>query len=623
MVSDRKAHYLRASKKTRIPRDHLFLDVETRSRQTAGGQEHDFRLAVSEYLRHDARRGWSTPEHRTHWNVTDLWVTVNALAKPKRRLIIWCHNLTFDLRASRALAALPAFGFDLEGISIENVQGWARFTRGDATVLMVDSVSWLPAPISKIATDLGMDQAPLPADDDPDHMWERRCIHDVAILRAAIRQVVDLLVNENLGPWRPTGSGQSHSAWRTRFLNHRPLVHDQVDALAAERAAQWTGRCEAWRWGEHTDGPYVEFDLSLAYCQIAADLELPSVLVGEVEVTSLDRALELGARGALLAEVEIETDTPVAPAAHDGHMIWPVGRFRSTLWSPELALLQNAGAQVHFHRAFYYRTAPVLRDAAQWIIDQLQTNPSNLTPVQLRLLKHWARCLVGRCALRYRDWQDIMLADDEKVTLGTWHDWDTGQITEMMQVGRRVKILAEQTEAPDSLPQIPGFIMSECRARLWRLMLTAGLDRVLYVDTDSLIVDQLGAKRLRRAIRQDLPWPLHEKGVYAEVDLAGPRMLVCDGNRRFAGVPLAATLDEHGKLVGEIFVSLREALHRNRYDLVQALKRHYSPTGTDHRRRRQPSGATVPIMLGEKRLEDRDASSVTARQWPATVADLA
>jgi hypothetical protein len=559
--------------------------------------EHDFRLACSEYLTRHATRGWTEPIARTHDTVTDLWVWVNSLVRPKRRLVIWCHNLTFDLRASRALAALPAFGFDLDGISIESVQSWARFTRDEATILMVDSVSWLPCRIADISRMVGIDQAPLPADDAPREEWEARCAHDVAILRCAVRELLDLVAGQRLGPWRPTGSGQSHSAWRARFLEHKPLVHDQLDALAAERAAQWTGRCEAWRWGELTDGPYVELDLSLAYCQIAADTAVPSVLIGEVEIGSLDHAIELGTRGAVLAQVQVTTDDPVVPAAHDGHMIWPVGTFQTTLWTPELALLQNAGAEVHFERAWYYRTAPVLAGAAQWIIEQLRDNPDQLTAVQLKLLKHWARCLVGRCALRYRDWEDWGEVDDERVALGTYHDWDTGFITEQMQVGRRIKILSEQTEAPDSLPQIPGFIMSECRARLWRLMQIAGPGHLLYVDTDSLIVDQLGAKRLRRAQRQGLPWPMHEKGAYAEVDLAGPRMLIVDGTRRFAGVPLAASLDEHGKLVGEIFVSLREALTRNRYDLVQALKRHYSPTGSDHRRVRDPAGYTSPIRL--------------------------
>ena len=597
LLAGRQAHYLRPAPTTRIPRDHLFLDVETVATQLPGGEQHDYRLACTEYVRHDPRRGWTEPQARTHLTVTDLWVWVNSLAQPKRRLVIWCHNLSFDLRASRALAALPAFGFDLDGISIENVQSWARFTREEATVLMVDSVSWLPATINKIGLALGMDQAPLPAKDAPIEAWEDRCAGDVAILRAAVKQLINLVHAEQLGPWRPTGSGQSHSMWRSRFLTHKPLVHDQLDALAAERRAQWTGRCEAYRWGLHTDGPYVEFDLSLAYCQIAADIELPSVLIGEQQITSLEQAVEVGTRAAVLADVEITTDTPVAPASHEGHMIWPVGTFRTTLWTPELALLQNTGAQVRIERSWVYRSAPVLRAAARWIVRHLDTNPDELTPVQLMMLKHWARCLVGRCALRYRDWQEWGWEPTEKIALGAMRDWDTGEEFEMMQVGHTVKILTEQVEAPDSLPQIPGYIMSECRARLWRLMQTAGEHHLLYVDTDSIIVDHLGAKRIRRAIRNGLSWPLHEKGTYSEVDIAGPRMLVVDGNRRMAGVPLSATLDEHGKIVGEVFISLRQALTRNRYDLVQALKREYSPTGSDHRRVRQPSGYTMPIAL--------------------------
>jgi hypothetical protein len=139
--------------------------------------------------------------------------------------------------------------------------------------------------------------------------------------------------------------------------------------------------------------------------------------------------------------------------------------------------------------------------------------------------------------------------------------------------------------------------MSECRRRLWELMRCAGLHHVLYVDTDCLIVDPVGRRRLDLATGAGGRWPMHVKGTYDRVELLAPRMIVCDGERRFAGVPLQARLDENGRLAGEIFVSLKESMLRHDVSAVEVLKRTFRPEAHDRRRLHLPHGRTTSIVL--------------------------
>ena len=594
---DRQAHYLRPAGSTRIPRTHLALDVEARTGQVNGAWRQAWRLACGDYFTGHVSRGWQLGDRRTWHKPLDLWVDVNSRVGPDRRLVIWCHNLAYDMRVSGALNYLPAFGFELEGIALEHVAGWARFTRDTATVLMVDLASWLPAPLSKIAQDLGLAQPPRPADDASDEVWEARCRQDVRVTREAVVQLLSFVEDNELGPWRPTGAGQSHSAWRAQFYTHRCLVHDHLEALDAERHASWTGRAEAWQHGELDNGPYTELDLRLAYCQIAADSEVPTVFVGEAARTDLDWLMALADSHAILAKVTVTTPVPVVPAMGDEHILWPTGTFDTVLWDPELALLAANGADVTVHQAWVYRKAPALQAVCQWIIERLANLDGSVTAVQHRMLKHWARTVVGRCALRYRTWERWGTADTEDVTLGMYHDWDTGDVSEIMQVGSQLRVLSAQQESPDSLPQIPGWVMSECRRRLWSLMCVAGLDHVIYVDTDSIICDELGRQRIRRWQDRGGGWPLHVKGTYSKLTVHGPRMLVVDGERRMAGVPLQAHLDKSGQLRGEVFVSLRESLLRHQVDTVEVLQRRFDPAGSDRRRIHLDRGRTAAHQL--------------------------
>lgn len=596
-MSKRHVHYLRPAGSTQLPRHHLVLDVETKGQLRNGTYEQSWRLACVQRFNGHLQRGWKMRERKTYRVPMELWVDVNGWVRPDERLVIWCHNLAYDLRVSAGLAYLPALGFELEAIALDHVASWARFTRDGETILLVDLCSWLPAPLSKIAEDLGMRQVPRPRDTDSDDAFMRRCERDVEITTAAVLECLSLVEDHDLGPWRPTGSGQSHSAWRRRWMTHRLLVHDDLKLLSMERAGSWTGRCEAWRHGTYTDGPYYEYDLDLAYCQIAADSEIPCVLAGPASTTDLPRLAEAFKTHAVLARVTVETEYPLVPTLLDDRILWPVGRFDTTLWDPELSMLIDAGANVAVHEAWLYRKAPGLRAVAEWIIGHLQLGPGELSPVQLRVLKHWARALVGRCAMRYRSWELWGWDDADDVQMGLMEEWETHQIFETMQVGQQIRRLGEQVESPESLPQVPGWIMAECRRRLWTLVQAAGTDTVYYMDTDSIIVDQLGASGIERERKAGRLPPLHTKGRYQSLDILGPRMLTVDETRRMAGIPLQARLDENGVLAGEVFTSLQQSLMRHQISTVEVLTRTYTAESADRRRDHLDDGHTRPISI--------------------------
>lgn len=594
---DRFAHYLRPLSETRTPRHHCFLDTESHAELANGVSTQFWRLGCADWVSRDGHGGWGEVESVDYTTPLELWVDINWRLRKGFRLCVWCHNLSFDLRISDALRWLPGLGFKLDHIALDHVASWARFVKGDATLMLCDTLSWLPAPLQQIAQDVGVTRPPLPVDPADDAGYRERCRTDVKVIRLAMTELLDMVSDDDLGPWKPTGAGQSHSAWRRRFLTERLLVHDTLDALDAEREAQWTGRCEAWQWGEREDGPFTEYDLDLAYCQIAADSLTPSVLAGQLVSPGFDELLAQSDRFSILARVSVSTSSPVVPATYDEHIVWPVGDFDTVLWDPELRMLKAAGARVECSEAWIYRRAPALAGFADWVIGLLADPAGELTRSQKRMLKHWARAMVGRCALRYREWQDVDWAAGTDTAFGFHHDWDTGAVMEMMQIGEQVKVLAGQSEAPDSLPQIPSWIMSECRRRLWHLMSLAGGSHLMYVDTDSLIVDRVGSKRIEAAQRTGELWPLHVKGRYGHLDILGPRMLTVDGDRRMSGVPLSARLNRHGQLRGEVFVSLRESLTRGTPAGVETLYRSYEPDGLDRRRRHIDGGQTAPIRL--------------------------
>jgi hypothetical protein len=590
----RTPHYLSPLLSSFIPPAHAIIDTETRARKLHGQWAHRWVLGASTFGGLDSEGNWGHEWPRAATTPEGLWGEICDGHAAAGNLVVWAHNLSFDLRISEGLKWLPLHGYALEAIVLEKTAAWATFTGRAGTITVCDLHSWLPVPLWKIANDVGINRPAFKYEGATDAELEARCCLDVEATARAVGVMLEWLSRNHPGRFRPTGSGQSHAMWRRRFLPRKTvLVHGDGDALARERVAMWAGRSEAWRWGV-VERPLYEHDLSLAYCRIAASCKVPVKLYGRTGHISVQEYQGTPKDTATLADVTVTTDRELVPTDYGGRMTWPVGTFNTTLWSPELDLLIAEGADVRFHRTWRYRTAPVLADMANYLIRLLESPPGEVHPIVHRLAKHWARTLVGRCALRYREWTEYGELPVMGLSLSTLYDLDTGVMTDLLHVGERVLELADMAEAETSVPQITGWVMSQARVNLWRIMTFAGLENVDYVDTDCVIVNAAGTNRLGELKhRLKLPNLVH-KATYRGARIYGPRNIVLEGERRMSGIPKRAI--QRGELTfdGEVWAGLRTSLEGKRPNTVAVAPRTFDVDDFDPRRERRPEGKTVP-----------------------------
>ncbi len=69
------------------------------------------------------------------------------------------------------------------------------------------------------------------------------------------------------------------------------------------------------------------------------------------------------------------------------------------------------------------------------------------------------------------------------------------------QLGGLFQVMSSEGEARDSFPAIAAHVTAYARLLLWKLIKRAGLEHVLYCDTDSLFVDTTGASNLRSWVK--------------------------------------------------------------------------------------------------------------------------
>lgn len=598
------AHYLKKLTSNNTPQRLLWLDCTSQSSREVGAWVERWRNGALGTTHWTSRKRERVDTLNAYNSPQGLWFHANRFTLPRRRTVLFAYDLALQLRISQALVWLPMLDWRVDKIVLERTAAWALFKDHERTLLMCDVKSWSPVPFDRLKQDVwDSNRTFQPPFDDRDP--ERgESLTNASYIREAMLQVMSWINAEGLGPFRPTGSGQSYAAFRRRFMTHKLLVHDDTDRLRAERAAMWTGRCEALRWGELTDGPYVEYDLHAAYATIARDCDVParaSEMYREVVVPS---PAQLNGPNAVLANVTVTTDIPIVPTRMGGRTVWPIGTFKTWLWDPELDLVMRYAKNVEWHKTYLYAREPALHDFAAFVLNSMGDRTTPYGKVPVRVMKHWSRCLVGRLGLRYRSWERFGTQPEPDLRLVTFIDVDAGTSTDMLIAGHERLLLGDMTESVDSLPQIPSWVMSECRRRLWTLMFEAGPD-LAYVDTDSLIVRASSeGQELVTSMAHAEGWPLIRKGNYRRLVIHGPRNIATETSRRVAGLPLSARQVAPLEFTGQVMRSIKQSMKAGELDCVAHIPRRFVLDSPDMRRQHLPDGLTAPFEVSLPEHDD-------------------
>jgi hypothetical protein len=536
----------------------------------------------------------------TFFDPESLWQWIASKSRKGSRLIVVAHNLAYDLRISKAFVVLSGLGWSPDKIKLDPGCAAVHWMKNGASIQMIDLYSYLPMSLTDIGLAVGLPKLEMPETQCDEYDWLGYCKRDVEILRAAYWRIIEFTREEDLGNWQPSGSGQAFAAWRHRFYEERILVGNDESVRYLEREAAWTGRCEVWQHGTYRKGPYTEWDYEMAYGNTATDEHLPIAAKAISSKMTIARVRRYYPKVMVLARVRVTTEIPIVPTKGGERILWPVGTFDTTLWSPELLLAHENGATIEFIEARAYSTMPALKRFMEWALSIASGNGPGEDPIIRQLAKQWTRTLVGRLGMHYHSWEPFATTETSDCVLMEGVNLDTGDPYKLMWIGHTVLKESELLEFPDGTPAIMSFVMSKMRVRLWNAIETAGPAEVLYMDTDSLITSDRGSRRLEKAIAEGKLSGLRRKSSYRHLDLWAPRQITTDSMLKAAGVSKRALKVGSNEYVAEAWQSLKASLKQGTHDKVVIKNKTVHLRGTDHRRKHLPNGKTAPFRLPEE-----------------------
>jgi hypothetical protein len=372
----------------------------------------------------------------------------------------------------------------------------------------------------------------------------------------------------NLGPWELTAAQQASYGYRSAYMRHRIVTHDNQLVLDAERTALYGGRCECNHIGTLHSRPRIDddvnakdgqssaryglgtiyhLDVNSLYPSVAYKARLPTRLMAVSRDVPIGTALAAAENCACVCAVDVHTKYPVLPVRHEKKVMWPIGSFTTVVCGPELLLAAEYCAEIKVHWMATYEVGQIYHNWVKGLYEE-RVRRNKLGDRDIGdCIKRILNASFGRWSQQSKRWVDAYDQD----TIAPYYQWygqvmPSGDRERLRSLAWRVQRLIvpvdsddpSVAEPDDSMPVITAYVNSLGRVRLWRLLETCGQDNVYYYDTDSIWCNQAGYDALFWCgeVDESSLGKLKIKGACNTLRIIGRQCYEADGILHMAGV---------------------------------------------------------------------------------------
>lgn len=477
----------------------IFVDTETRPEEADDDHElHKLWFGKALYVRFRTDRG--TEYRIDEWLTFDtpeaFWNWVDEKTRSGSKMYLFAHNWNFDGSILYTASQLRRLGYETMQYINENPPFMLRVKKGKKYLALIDSLNYFTMSLEALGESIGIAKMQFPGYANSRKAWETYCERDVQVLCDAVLSFRAFVEREDLGNFRPTLASQAMNAFRHRFYDGEIYIHDDENTNESERDAYYGGRVECFQLGKVKRKLYY-LDVNSLYPSVMRNNLYPKKLIRVRRGISVEELGELLNDYALIAHVDLDTDEAIYPIRYDGRLTFPVGRFTTSISSPEIAYGIAHGHIVGVHRVSIYEQGDIFTDYVDTLYAQRLKYREEGNEAFSFLCKIMMNSLYGKFGQRGSVWNEVRDAEPDDPSDWLWQEYAGGPVDKMRVRLGKVQRLSRDAEGANSFPAIAAHVTAYGRILMWQHIQTAGLANVYYTDTDSLVVNSRGYARLR------------------------------------------------------------------------------------------------------------------------------
>lgn len=585
--------------KDNYPKRLIVFDTEAyRSNKIDGIERQTLRLGVARYIELNNDLEIVEDEYYNFTTCDGLLEYIEHRQRKDKTLFVYAHNIKYDLQLTGLLRLMLEDGYEVSKFVMNDPPTFIRLKRNRSHVMFVDTFNYWQTSVAKMGDTLGLAKLTMPQEAESNEPWFTYCKRDVTVLSEYLLSYMLWLRNNSLGGMSLTLAGQAFRTYRHNFLESTITIHNYPHPLHLEREGYSGARTEAFYQGDLSGQDWFKLDVNSMYPYVMKMDTYPVKMRAHSKDIPLSQLTRLLERFYVIAAVVLDTDTPVYPSKHEGKLVFPVGRFVTTLHDSELRYAVEYGHIKEVLEVAIYERGSLFNEYIDYFYQLKQTADATGDKISRQLAKTLMNSLYGKFG--QRGIVSKILPNKGAIRYGRYLGYSEKlkkNIT-INYLGDQIELSYPLNESYYSMPAIAGAVTANARMYLWRLIQLAGSKNVMYIDTDSLIVNLEGYNNLASLLDDAKLGYLKLEGESNRFIIRGLKDYQFGTDNKTKGVPKTAipvdqntwTYDQFRGALGWLSDGLTDGV------TVKQTTKHRS--GIYTKGEVQPSGEITPLRFG-------------------------
>jgi len=547
MIEHRFEHQIFQSLKGKaIPRVMLFTDTETKAERDDIDNVQKFQI------------GWlfvwesKDPMMRKHVrteffdNAGIYCQYIESFALQHKNITVIGHNIFFDLQCAGFFQHFTDQGWTLDWLYDKGLTYILRIVTAKAKIMIISSTNYFDCSLKELGKMIGLPKIEIDLQKAKGKKLKDYCYRDTDIVCRAIWYYIQFIQDNDLGRMALTKSSQALVAYRSRFMDKKIFRHNEQAAFDIERGAYFGGRTEAFFIGEVKGPELLYIDFNSMYPYVMKKYRYPIKMVSIMEGEPDDRYTEFLGRYGLIAEVDLDTPEPVFAVRYMSKLIFPTGQFRTFLCSEGLKYAQRKGYIKKIIRGSFYLMDDIFSSYVDYFGDLRRKYEADENKVMVKLCKYMHNTLYGKWA--EKDIVTEMTASASPGEYSRKEIWDgvNGGFWIETHFMNQVLMQHYEGEGSHSMPAIAAHIAENARMELWKLIQAVGRQRVLYCDTDSIIIHARDLHRIKKWVHPTRQGSVKIQERFTDLRIDGAKNYRTDKFKHIKGIPEDAVEEKPG-----------------------------------------------------------------------------
>jgi len=570
------------NKTSAIPIRFVVFDTETNPTKTPSGETHEMSLATVCYSSRDHHTEKWADTYSIFKTGKGVWDYIASLATDKKPLLVFAHNAFFDLTVSSFFPYFTYRGWK-RGFSYAKDLTYILFIKkGKKTIKVVSTTNYFPASIKEMGKAISLEKIEIDLKTSSTPNLIAYCQRDTEIVVKYMQQYMEFISSRDLGCFAVTRASQAMNAYRHRFMPTNIYIHKSDEARELETFAYFGGRTECFRLGKIADGPFTTLDINSMYPYVMKEYASPTKLRAILSDVSIEKAKDILKRFAVVAKVEITTDTPIYAVRTKDKVVFPIGTFITGLCTGGLKEAIKRKHVTKILQLAYYDQDFIFGEYVDYFYGLRKEAKETSNKINDTYAKYCLNSLYGKFG-QYTPLVDTKEAD-ESMEYSREEIYDIPrQKMIVVTTFMNVTTTEDGREYGDrSLYAIPAHITEYARLLLWKIIEGIGTDKVLYCDTDSIKVRSKDMKYVKYPISQTELGALKIEHTTPQLIIFGLKDYQDGDEIKIKGIPKKATKNANGSYTYDCWLkqpSHLRAGESNRYiiqRITKTLSREYT-----------------------------------------------